>query len=279
MAKKILLTGATSGFGKMIAKELLDNGHHLLIAIRGGEKRRTELPLPNHQNLFVVDLDLSRPEDFFHVSEFIQQNWLGQLDVLINNAGFGQLGPIEMQSIEQMERQMQVNLLGPLELTQVCLPFLRSSKGRILNITSMAAFTVFPFYGLYSASKAAFHAASEALYYELRPMGISVAAIEPGGHKTGFDSRIELGDRLLDDQKIYQERINRFKSFLKLVQDKMSQDPKAVVKLLVRLCEQKTIRPRYVVGSDAWINLAFRRFIPDRIFVPIQHWIYQKFFF
>ncbi|MCM2283050.1 MAG: SDR family NAD(P)-dependent oxidoreductase, partial [Bdellovibrionaceae bacterium] len=180
---------------------------------------------------------------------------------------------------EEVIRQFQVNAIGPLALTRELLPALRATRGRVLNLTSLAGITVFPFYGTYAATKYAMHALSEAMYYELKPFGIQVAAIEPGGYRTGLMRNARFGDSTHPHAALYSDRLRRFDGFLKHVQDHIEKDPEVVAQTLVSLTEKSRIRPRYLVGGEAVANGILRRLTPDRVFLPIQDWIYRKFFF
>lgn len=272
----IMVTGASSGFGQLITEELLKKGHKVLAVMRGGQARQIEI-FAAHPDLYFIQLDLTENESFQTALIPIEKFFESRLDILINAAGYGLLGPIELQSYDQIHTQMQVNFFAPLQLIQQCLPYLKSTKGRILNITSMAAFTVYPFYGTYAATKHALQAATEALYYELRPFGVQVSSIEPGGFKTNFRKNIKYPET--NGISEYEHRMKRFEYFINSTVPKIEKNPASVVKLVISLCEKPKIRPRYTVGADAWWNMAMRRLIPDRYFIPIQSWVYQKFFF
>lgn len=273
---RVLLTGASSGIGKRLAEQLLADGHEVLAIVRGDESRLKGL-FDEHSRLNFIRLDLIDTASFSKVPAAIERNFDSRLDVLVNAAGYGYCGPLELQSAEEIKTQMQVNFFAPLQLIQDCLPYLRKSRGKVFNITSMAAFTVFPFYGSYAASKYALHAASEALHEELRPFGVQVSAIEPGGFKTEFRKNMKHVDRAGHDA--YRQRIDRFMAFQENFVAKIEKDPMQVVRLVARLCGKEKLRPRYVVGRDAWANLAMRKLIPDRWFIPLQGWVYRKFFF
>lgn len=272
----IMVTGASSGFGQLITEELLKKGHKVLAVMRGDRARQIEI-FAAHPDLYFIQLDLMESDSFQAVAIPIKEFFESRLDILINAAGYGLLGPIELQSYEQIYKQMQVNFFAPLQLIQKCLPYLKASKGRVLNITSMAAFTVYPFYGTYAATKHALQAATEALYYELRPFGVQVSSIEPGGFKTNFRKNINYPE--IKGISGYEDRMKRFDYFINSTVSKIEKNPTHVVKLLTSLCEKPKIRPRYTVGADAWWNMAMRRLIPDRYFIPVQSWVYQKFFF
>lgn len=272
----ILVTGGSSGFGRIATQGLLKRGHRVLVLTRGdaaGQKASFGEPA----NLHVVQWDLAEKKSLRPIGLAVEDLFDSKLDVLINAAGYGLSGPIELQRAEDIDLQMQVNFFSPLQLIRECLPYLKERRGKILNLTSMAAFTVFPFYGTYAASKHALHAATEALYYELQPLGVQVCAIEPGGFKTEFRKNMKIAGAGEDSG--YKDRMERFDRFLNEVVARIEKDPVQVGDLLVSLCERPRLRPRYIVGNDAWANMVFRRLIPDRLYMPFQHWLYKKFFF
>ena len=200
MPSKIVITGASRGFGKQAAEALLFRGHDVLAAIRGGEARgRTIFSAEALATgrLHFIDLPLDSSAALQSVPTWIDSHWSGALDVLINNAGYGLMGPLEHQTDAQVRNQMEVNFFAPLALTRLCLPALKRSaeqgrRPRIINLSSIAGLVSFPYYGAYNASKFALEAVSEALLYELAPFGIQLALIEPGGFKTGFNSSIDF---------------------------------------------------------------------------------------
>ncbi|MEN9723111.1 MAG: hypothetical protein RJB38_1097 [Pseudomonadota bacterium] len=261
--KKILITGASRGFGKLTVERLLDRGHEVLAALRGGEARGKTLFSPaqcQSGRLHFVDLHLDRVEQIDAAVTHAASLWNGSLDVLINNAGYGLMGPLEGQTDDQVRRQMEINFFAPLALSRRCIPLLRKNRGRIINLSSIAGLVALPFYGAYNASKFALEAVSEALAYELRDLGIQVALIEPGGFHTEFAESVEFGGpgdpRNVRKIALFQEKMNSRRQIF-------SGDPTHVADLLVRLCEKRRVPLRTIIGRDAKSLNVLKRLLPD----------------
>jgi len=186
----ILITGASDGIGAALARALA--GRY--------PKIRLVLAARNLENLNHVAADCQKvgaevlvvPTDLadFNQAQTLAHKALAhfeQVDALVNNAGYGQMGPVELVPIEACKRQFEVNVLGALALTQALIPAMRDrGSGRIINISSIAGKIAFPFGGLYSASKFALESLSDTLRMELSPFNIKVSVVEPGPVKTNF---------------------------------------------------------------------------------------------
>lgn len=173
----ILITGASSGIGYEAAKKLATDGHKVYGAARRTERMESLRPSG------VVPLALDVTSDASAetaVAQIIAEE--GRIDVLINNAGYGELGPMETTSLEDAQRQLDVNVVGLARMTRLVLPHMRQQHaGRIVNVASVAGRMTFCFAGWYNASKYAVEALSDATRMEVRPYGIDVAIVEPGG--------------------------------------------------------------------------------------------------
>lgn len=173
----ILITGASSGIGYEAAKMLAQSGHKVYGAARRTERMESLRPFGVMPIALDVTSDASAAEAVDHIMQAE-----GRIDVLVNNAGYGELGPMETTSLEDAQRQMDVNVLGLARMTQLVLPHMRRQhKGRIVNVASIAGRITFGFAGWYNASKYAVEALSDATRMEVKPYGIDVAIVEPGG--------------------------------------------------------------------------------------------------
>ncbi|NDD90513.1 SDR family oxidoreductase [bacterium] len=279
MTKKILITGASRGFGKLAVELLVERGHEVVAALRGGSVRGNTLfsdALVRTGRLHFIDLHAERIETLQAAGSWVASQWNGKLDVLINNAGYGLMGPLEGQTDAQMRRQLEVNFFGPLNLTRECLPFLKSSQGRIINVSSIAGLAGFPFYGAYNASKFALEAISEAFYYELRESGVQVALVEPGSFRTEFSESTVFGEPGSPEN---QRKIEAFKKRMDTRRSLLSGDPTRVARLLVRLCEKKRIPLRTAIGRDAALMLLIKKILPDCWRVELTSRVFEKIFF
>ena len=204
--QNILVTGSSSGFGFLIARTLLNNGHTVFAAMRGiGNKNAANADKLKSQaaettgRLRLLEMDVT---DTASVNGAVQQalSQEGRIDVVINNAGYGVGGYAETVTEEQLQRQLDVNVVGVQRVTRAVLPSMRrSGRGLIINISSIMGRLIIPFAGAYTASKYALEGLSENYRYELAGTGVDVTIIEPGGFGTNFMANMDSGadtDRL-----------------------------------------------------------------------------------
>lgn len=185
MSKTVLITGASSGIGKAAAQKFAAEGWNVIATMRSPEK---EEELRQRANVLVTQLDVQRPDT---IEAAVQEglNRFGQIDALVNNAGYGQNGIFEAMTREQIQQQFAVNVFGVMDVTRAVLPHFRQRKqGVILNISSGAGRFTLPMLSMYSASKFALEGFSEGLSHELLPLNIFVKIIEPGGTETNFSN-------------------------------------------------------------------------------------------
>ncbi|WP_420575456.1 oxidoreductase [Ekhidna sp.] len=189
MSKRVwLVTGCSTGFGRELVKIVAERGEIVIGTVRKQEQI-AELEAINPDLVKGVILDVQKQETIDHTKNIIEKNY-GRLDVLVNNAGYGTLGPIEETSEEEIQRQFDVNVFGCIRMMKLALPFMRKQRnGNILNITSIAGLNGFPGVGIYNGSKFALEGIGEALAAETRHIGIKVTNIEPGPFRTDWAGR------------------------------------------------------------------------------------------
>lgn len=180
--KVILITGASSGIGYDAAKTLAQQGHRVIAAAR-----RVELMEPLRKvGVIPIKIDVTDEESMRSGVQAVLDNE-GRIDVLVNNAGYGYFGAIENVSMEEARRQLEVNVFGLARMCQLVLPTMRrQGSGRIINTSSIAGKMVLLYGGWYHVSKFSVEAFSDALRMEMKPFGIDVSIIEPGGIKTDW---------------------------------------------------------------------------------------------
>ena len=181
--KNWFITGVSSGFGESLADLCLQRGDKVAATFRQQEQADEFTKKAGDQGVGIV-LDVT---DVARVPGAIQEaiQALGHLDVIVNNAGYGSLGPIEEIGEEEVQRQFDVNVFGPLRVLRAVLPHLRERRsGHILNITSIGGLRAFPGVGIYNGSKFALEGIGESLAAQLKPLGIFVTNIEPSGFRT-----------------------------------------------------------------------------------------------
>ena len=191
--KNVLITGASNGFGYLTALTLARKGYKVWATMRDSngknkEKREALVSIANSENIAIsiADLDVTSDASVSAVVEQITKED-GGIDVLVNNAGVMYVGITEAYSLQQVEEQFNTNFFGVIRTSKAFLPLLKeSSDGLIINISSLAGRLVFPYFGVYCASKFALEAYSESLKYELKPLNVDVTIIEPGPYPSGL---------------------------------------------------------------------------------------------
>jgi hypothetical protein len=195
-----LITGASSGIGEALAHEFARRKSDVVLVARSANKLRAladELTRTHGITATVVGADLTTPGATMRVVDATQA--VGRLDVLVNNAGFATFGPFAENKLDDELEEIRLNVEALTDLTKRFLPEIIAAKGKILNVASTAAFQPGPVMAVYYATKAYVLSFSEALWYELRPMGVQVTCLCPGPTKTGFQSRAgQEGVRLLE---------------------------------------------------------------------------------
>lgn len=187
--KKILITGCSTGFGYEAAKYFAEKGHHVYATMRNvnnknanAAKELKDFASSNNYHLDVLEIDVTSDES---VNAAVAQ--IPAIDVLINNAGRGYGGPMEAFSSDEILAQLDLNIVGTVRMAKAVLPGMRAQKsGLIIQVSSTAGRGAFPGWGLYHASKWGLEGMSEAMRYELAPLGIDVVLVEPGPFDTGF---------------------------------------------------------------------------------------------
>lgn len=256
----VLVTGASSGIGKATAERLAVRGHKVFAAARNPQA----LQSIQQSNLIPITLDVTLSNSVeAAVTTTIEQ--AGRIDVLVNNAGYGQYGTIEETPLEKVNKQFEVNVLGMAAMTKQVLPLMRrQGSGRIVNMSSVAGKLVTPFAGWYSASKHAVEAFSDALRMEVAPFGIDVIIVEPGAIRTGFEDTAVSELDALSTLEAYQRRAAAFR---RLVQGsyRSAPGPDVVAMIIHEAIEARRPRTRYAATNDAQVYIGLKRFLSDRL--------------
>jgi NAD(P)-dependent dehydrogenase (short-subunit alcohol dehydrogenase family) len=206
--KTILITGTSSGIGREAVRYFAERGWQVAATMRNPIK---EQELQHLQNVKLFALDVT---DELAAKEAINKviNTFGEIDVLLNNAGYTTFGTFEAASTAQIQQQFDTNVFGIFRTTQAILPHFRSRKaGIIINVSSLGGRMTFPLYSLYHATKWAVEGFTESLSYELADLGIKVKLIEPGSVKTDFNGRstVKMANKDLADYAPYENKVNK----------------------------------------------------------------------
>jgi len=270
--KVILITGASSGIGFEAAQMLALQGHEVYAAAR-----RTDLMQPLC-NLGVVPLKMDVTDEA-SMKEGVQTilKAKGRIDVLINNAGYGYFGAIENVTMEEARRQLEVNVFGLARLCQLVLPSMRSQgSGRIINTSSVAGKAVLYFGGWYHVSKYSVEAFSDALRMELKPFGIDVSMIEPGGIKTNWG--IIAADHLAESSRgtpYEADALREADMMHKVYSMNFLSKPTVVAKAISRAVNSHRPKARYRVGLASGAIVFFHCLLPARWWDAFMRWFWR----
>ncbi|WP_295895756.1 SDR family oxidoreductase [uncultured Vibrio sp.] len=265
--KTVLITGCSSGFGRLATKTFQSNGWNVVATMRSPEK---ETELNELKNVLVTRLDVTDQET---IDEAVNKaiHTFGGIDVLVNNAGFGGHAMFEQFTEEQIHSMFDTNVYGPMRTARTVLPYLRKQKsGCIINVTSMAGEIGLPCTTTYSASKFAVQGWSEGLAMELAPFNIKVHTIAPGAFGTNFnastDNSIAAGDEELQAQA--QKVAAHFVELASQMQHHSGKDanPQDVADRIYQ-CAVQEMPVHNEVGSDASMLLGMKLSMPREEFL------------
>ena len=258
-----VISGASSGIGSAAALRLLALG----FTVYGAARRLDRLEVLAAQGVRPLALDVTDAESMRAGIEGVIAT-TGRIDVLVNNAGYGSYGAIEDVSQEEAKRQFDVNVFGAMELTKLVLPQMRQQgSGRVINISSVGGRGVGPFGGWYHGTKFALEALSDSLRMELKPFGIEVVVVEPGGIKSEFLDIAASGLQATSGNGPYADRVkSMLASFTNPRMMSMQSPPQIIADVIARAATAKKPKTRYVAGFGARPLVTLRWLLPDRAF-------------
>jgi NAD(P)-dependent dehydrogenase (short-subunit alcohol dehydrogenase family) len=243
MQKTIFITGASSGLGKTTAKLFQSKGWNVIATMRNPEN---ETELTQLENITVVKLDVSKNEELEKTIDEVLENHT--IDVVLNNAGYGLIGPLEAFTDEQIQKQIETNLMGVIRVTKAFTPYFREKKdGVLINITSTFGLMGFPTCSIYSATKFAVDGFSESLGYELAQFGIKVKVVAPGGIQTDFVGRSLDGAF----HESYGKLISKVQEGYSPEQIANYSKPEDIAEVIFEAATDGKAQLRYVAGKDA----------------------------
>ncbi len=261
----VLITGASTGIGRATTERLARAGATVFAGARSQadlDSLRAIAP-----SVVPVALEVTDPTSIAAARAIVEARVGTRLDAVVNNAGIVVAGPLEIVDPADFRQQFEVNVVGPLLITQAFLPHLRAARGRLVTVGSISGRFATPFTGAYSASKHAIEAFSDALRLEVAPFGVRVILIEPGPVKTPIWERTQSASRAAVDRADparvapYLAAIDRLQA-LSVKLEAGGDAPDVVARVIERALAAKRPRARYLVGSNAKVQAVLRN-LPD----------------
>jgi NAD(P)-dependent dehydrogenase (short-subunit alcohol dehydrogenase family) len=268
--RAVVITGASTGIGAACALELDRRGWRVFAGVRN-DAAAQRLRQQATGRLTPVMLDVTDPAGIAEAARTVTAA-VGDAGLwgLVNNAGIVVTGPLELIPLEQLRRQLEINVVGPVAMTQAMLPLLRIGRGRIVNVGSLNGRLTVPFLGPYCASKFALEAITDALRPELRRWGIAVSIVEPGSVKTPIWEKTETeADRLAERagarlDELYGRDLAAFRAMAHR-QAGQGMPVQKVVRAIVHALTSRRPKTRYPLGSQTRWAIFAARFLPDRL--------------
>jgi NAD(P)-dependent dehydrogenase (short-subunit alcohol dehydrogenase family) len=275
MKKTILVTGATAGIGRHAALELVRLGHHVIATGRreqaldelAKEARAILIDTDGGGKLDVLRLDVTDDAAVEASVAIVNELTAGHgVDVLVNNAGYGQMGPLESVTTADLRKQFETNVFGLMAMTRAFVPQMRKrGSGRVINVGSIGGRFTFPLMGAYNATKYAVESLSDALRCELAPFGIDVAIVEPGPIKTEFNA---VAMDTIDADRVSTSPYARVLEQAEKVKsrfDSRAAGPEVTTKAIVHAATARRPKVRYVVPPMLAAALALLSILPTRL--------------
>ncbi|HWV28361.1 MAG TPA: SDR family oxidoreductase [Dyadobacter sp.] len=257
--KTIFITGTSSGLGKLTAKYFAENGWNVAATMRTPER---ETELTEYENVRIFKLDVTDPAQVKAATEQAIEAF-GKIDVVINNAGMGTYGALELAREEDIDWQFAVNTRGPINVIRAFLPHFRGNGGGMfINISSfMGVTTAVPLGSLYNMSKFALEGLIEGLYYELKPLNIDLRLIEQGGSK-GNNFKESIVWNTHPEITAYDELTSKLQSIMGSADQGQLDDPMEIVKVIHSLAMRETNQFRNVIGATGNQLMQLRNSLP-----------------
>jgi NAD(P)-dependent dehydrogenase (short-subunit alcohol dehydrogenase family) len=260
----VLVTGASTGIGEATVMHLRELGFSPIAAVRKDEDaERLE-----GRGLRTTRIDVTDADQIAAAREALGDEPLAGL---VNNAGIAVAAPLEFLPIDRLRQQLEINLIGQAAVTQAFLPALRRGRGRIVNVSSIGGRVGLPLVGAYNASKFGLEGLSDSLRRELRPHGVDVILIEPGGVKTPIWKKgEELADEMLEDvppeaERLYGRMIAAVRTGTQRIARETGIEPSEVAEVIGTALTSSRPRARYLVGSDAKQRAVMAKLLPARV--------------
>ena len=248
MSKVWFITGCSTGFGRELAKHVLESGHKAVVASRKTDDVK-DIVADYPHTAIAVQLDVTKADEIKSSLEQAKAKF-GQIDVLVNNAGIGYFGAIEESEDDEVRRMFEINFWGLAEMTKAVLPGMRAQRsGNIVNIASIGGLVGFPGVGFYNATKFAVDGYSDALSKELAPLGIKVTVVCPSGFRTDWAGRSANNSQIIIDD--YKDTAEANKNTLRGYSGKQAGDPVRAAIAIVKAVEAENPPLHLLLGVNA----------------------------
>lgn len=251
-AKVWFITGSSTGFGRVLAEEVLSQGGYVVATARNPEAMKDLVGA----QCIAPRLDVTDPESIASAHRAALSTF-GRVDVLVNNAGYGMIGAIEELSDEEVRDQFDVNVFGVLNVMREVLPTLREQRaGHVLHVSSVGGFRSNPAFGIYAASKFALEAIGEASAQELAPLGIRTTIVEPGPFRTDWAGRsMRRAERRIED---YRTTAGKNDQWLREIDGNQPNDPLLGVRAMIAVTEMEEPPLRLPLGPEAFAGIRMK---------------------
>jgi NAD(P)-dependent dehydrogenase (short-subunit alcohol dehydrogenase family) len=269
--RSVLITGASTGIGRATALHLANGGQRVFAGVRK-DADGDALTSAVTRGLEPLIIDVSDQSSIDAAAKIVDEA-VGPdgLSGLVNNAGVAISGPLEYLPIEDLRKQLEVNVIGQIAVTQTFLPLIRRARGRVVNIGSVAGRAPSaPLLGPYSASKVAMEALTDSLRAELMPWGIFVSIIEPGNIATPIWTKADSDfDHL--ESVMPEEGMDRYGRLITsgrriaMMAGRTGVSPEKVARAVEHALTARRPKTRYLVGRDAWVRARVETLLPDRV--------------
>ncbi|MBD5779896.1 SDR family oxidoreductase [Pelagicoccus sp. NFK12] len=261
----VLVTGCSSGIGYELIK-LFEQGHYRIVAtaLPSSVQELLSRPVAQSEKVSVEPLDVA---DYAGSTALVRkvEREIGPVDILVNNAGISYRSTVEDMTIEDEQKQLQVNYLGAMHLVRECLPSMRRRRsGRIVNISSVGGMMAMPTMASYSASKFALEGASESLWYELKPWGIHVSLVRPGFINSLAFTKVLFSKKKAsgESSQEYDRHYENMKAFVEKIMTRTPCTSTDVARRIYKVCQMKRPPLRAAGTPDAILFYFLRRILP-----------------
>jgi NAD(P)-dependent dehydrogenase (short-subunit alcohol dehydrogenase family) len=267
----VVVTGASTGIGRATTLELDRRGFSVFAGIRKDADAES-ISGDGSDRLEPLTIDVADEASVKAAAEWVSER-IGDAGLagLVNNAGIAVAGPLEALPLDELRRQLEVNVVGQVAVTQAFLPAIRSARGRVIFMSSVGGRLSIPFMAPYHASKWAIEAIGDALRVELQPSGIEVVLIEPGSIATPIWEKGDQAGREIEREmearhrELYSERVDAIRDAARKTGAE-GIPPERVAEVVAEALTADRPKTRYLVGRDAKLNARVRKLVPDRVF-------------